>query len=267
MQNTEEIWRLVDAKKDDFERAQSDRVWGMPELCYGEFRSCAEHTAMLRAAGLPRDAERRRHPHRGDGRGRRGRPGDRHPRRVRRVAGPEPGSRRGRAEAAARRGLRPWLRPQPAGLGVDAGGDRGEGLSRGARHQGPRALLRLPGRGRRRGEGLHGPRRRVQRCRHRDLLAPGGVLRRERGGVAGQHAHRLHFPWPRLACRRGAASGPQRARCGRADECRRELHARTHAVRCARALRDPGCRRHRAERGAGARQGALSDPRARACRS
>ena len=51
MQNTEEIWRLVDAKKDDFE-ALSDRVWGMPELCYGEFRSCAEHTAMLEQHGF-----------------------------------------------------------------------------------------------------------------------------------------------------------------------------------------------------------------------
>src|SRR5690349_4320785 len=51
MQNTEEIWRLVDAKKDDFE-ALSDRVWGMPELCYGEFRSCAEHTAMLAQQGF-----------------------------------------------------------------------------------------------------------------------------------------------------------------------------------------------------------------------
>ena len=51
MQNTEEIWRLVDAKKDDFE-ALSDRVWGMPELCYGEFRSCAEHTAMLEQQGF-----------------------------------------------------------------------------------------------------------------------------------------------------------------------------------------------------------------------
>ena len=38
MQNTEEIWRLVDARRDDFE-ALSDRVWGMPELCYGEVRS------------------------------------------------------------------------------------------------------------------------------------------------------------------------------------------------------------------------------------
>ena len=55
MQNTEEIWRLVDAKKADFE-ALSDRVWGMPELCYGEFRSCAEHTAMLNstASASPR---------------------------------------------------------------------------------------------------------------------------------------------------------------------------------------------------------------------
>ncbi len=51
MQNTEEIWRLVDAKKDDFE-GLSDRIWGMPELCYGEFRSCAEHTAMLQQQGF-----------------------------------------------------------------------------------------------------------------------------------------------------------------------------------------------------------------------
>ena len=51
MQNTEEIWRLVDTKKEDFE-ALSDRVWGMPELCYGEFRSCAEHTAMLEQHGF-----------------------------------------------------------------------------------------------------------------------------------------------------------------------------------------------------------------------
>src|SRR5580693_8840114 len=51
MQNTEEIWRLVDAKKDDFE-ALSDRVWGMPEIAYTEHRSCAEHTAMLQQQGF-----------------------------------------------------------------------------------------------------------------------------------------------------------------------------------------------------------------------
>ena len=36
--------------------AFSDRIWGMPELAYAEHRSCAEHTAMLEARGLPRDA-------------------------------------------------------------------------------------------------------------------------------------------------------------------------------------------------------------------
>ena len=58
-----------------------------------------------------------------------------------------------------------------------------------------------------------------------------------------------------------AASGAQRAGRGGADECRRELHARAHAVRRARPLRAAGCRRHRAERGAGVCEGALPDPR------
>ena len=51
MQNSEEIWRLVDAKQDEF-NALSDRIWEIPELCYGEFKSCAEHTAMLEAQGF-----------------------------------------------------------------------------------------------------------------------------------------------------------------------------------------------------------------------
>ena len=51
MQNTEQIWRLVDDKREDF-IALSDRVWGMPELCYAEFRSCAEHTRMLEQQGF-----------------------------------------------------------------------------------------------------------------------------------------------------------------------------------------------------------------------
>ena len=51
MQNSEEIWRLVDAKKEAF-IALSDRVWGMPELCYTETRSCAEHVATLEAEGF-----------------------------------------------------------------------------------------------------------------------------------------------------------------------------------------------------------------------
>ena len=51
MRNTEEIWRLVDAKAPEAIEL-SDRVWGMPELCYAERRSCAEHTAMLEAHGF-----------------------------------------------------------------------------------------------------------------------------------------------------------------------------------------------------------------------
>ena len=51
MQNSEAIWTLVDAKRDDF-TALADRVWGMPETCYTEHRSVAEHTAELRRQGF-----------------------------------------------------------------------------------------------------------------------------------------------------------------------------------------------------------------------
>ncbi|MDN3567358.1 M20 family metallopeptidase [Paeniroseomonas aquatica] len=51
MDNTEQIWRLIDAKKPDFE-ALADRIWHMPELAYTETRSCAEHTAMLQQQGF-----------------------------------------------------------------------------------------------------------------------------------------------------------------------------------------------------------------------
>jgi aminobenzoyl-glutamate utilization protein B len=51
MRNEEQIWSLVDAKGQPFIEL-SDRVWGMPELCYAEHRSCAEHTAMLEAEGF-----------------------------------------------------------------------------------------------------------------------------------------------------------------------------------------------------------------------
>jgi aminobenzoyl-glutamate utilization protein B len=46
MQNSDRIWQLVDARKDAYE-ALSDRVWGMAEICYTEYRSMAEHRAML----------------------------------------------------------------------------------------------------------------------------------------------------------------------------------------------------------------------------
>jgi len=51
MHNSEEIWRLVDAKKAEF-IALSDRVWGTPELSYDEYKSAAEHEAMLESQGF-----------------------------------------------------------------------------------------------------------------------------------------------------------------------------------------------------------------------
>jgi aminobenzoyl-glutamate utilization protein B len=51
MQNTETIWRLVDGRRDGYE-ALSDRVWETPEICYTEYRSVAEHRAMLEKEGF-----------------------------------------------------------------------------------------------------------------------------------------------------------------------------------------------------------------------
>ena len=51
MQNTDRIWQLVDARKDAYE-ALSDRVWEVPEICYTEYRSMAEHRTMLEEEGF-----------------------------------------------------------------------------------------------------------------------------------------------------------------------------------------------------------------------
>jgi len=51
MQNSEKIWQLVDDRKPDYE-ALSDRVWDMPEIAYTEYRSVAEHKAMLEQEGF-----------------------------------------------------------------------------------------------------------------------------------------------------------------------------------------------------------------------
>jgi aminobenzoyl-glutamate utilization protein B len=61
MDNRNEIWRRVDEIKPRF-IALADRVWSMPEVCYTEERSVAEHTAELvhqgfrvteKVAGIP----------------------------------------------------------------------------------------------------------------------------------------------------------------------------------------------------------------------
>ncbi len=51
MRNTEQIWQIVDDKREDY-TALADRVWDTPELAYGEHRSAAEHLAMLEREGF-----------------------------------------------------------------------------------------------------------------------------------------------------------------------------------------------------------------------
>src|SRR6202051_2425234 len=51
MDNRNDIWRGVYAIKARF-IALSDRVWAMPEVCYTEARSAAEHLAELQRQGF-----------------------------------------------------------------------------------------------------------------------------------------------------------------------------------------------------------------------
>jgi aminobenzoyl-glutamate utilization protein B len=51
MNHHRDVWQLVEQKQADL-IALSDRVWGMPETCYSEHRSCAEHTAELERQGF-----------------------------------------------------------------------------------------------------------------------------------------------------------------------------------------------------------------------
>ncbi|MDC0227472.1 M20 family metallopeptidase [Alphaproteobacteria bacterium] len=51
MKNEEEIWELVDKKKDNFVEF-SDRIFDAPEILYKEFKSVSEHTKMLKKEGF-----------------------------------------------------------------------------------------------------------------------------------------------------------------------------------------------------------------------
>jgi len=51
MKNTAPIDVLIARHREDL-TGLADRVWATPELLYGEFQSCAEHTAMLRQKGF-----------------------------------------------------------------------------------------------------------------------------------------------------------------------------------------------------------------------
>ncbi len=51
MQNTEQIWQLVEAKQVPFQEL-SDRIWDKPEIAYDEHTSVAEHAAELERQGF-----------------------------------------------------------------------------------------------------------------------------------------------------------------------------------------------------------------------
>ncbi|SEK29997.1 aminobenzoyl-glutamate utilization protein B [Kosakonia sacchari] len=51
MENKALVWKWVENYQHDF-CDLSDRVWGTPEICYTEYRSVAEHTAMLKTQGF-----------------------------------------------------------------------------------------------------------------------------------------------------------------------------------------------------------------------
>ncbi len=51
MQNTQQIWRLVDDKAEAFEKL-SDRVFDTPEIAYTDHKSVAEHRAELERQGF-----------------------------------------------------------------------------------------------------------------------------------------------------------------------------------------------------------------------
>ena len=51
MSNEEDIWKIVNIKRDDYIKF-SDQIFDMPETLYKEFKSVAEHTKMLKKEGF-----------------------------------------------------------------------------------------------------------------------------------------------------------------------------------------------------------------------
>ena len=234
--NSSEIWDLVEAKREAF-FALSDRVWEMPELAYTEeYRSCAEHTAMLEQQGF----------------------------RVTRGVAGIPTAVMGEAgeggpviailgEYDALPGLA--RRPESPSRSRCPGGN-GHGC--GHNLLGTRSLLAATAvKDYLAANGLKG-RVRYYGCPAEEGGSAKGFM--VRAGVfddvdiaiswhpaafAGVNdpislaciRDQLPLQRPRLACRGLAASWTQRARRGRADECRRQLHARAHADRRAHPLR------------------------------
>ena len=158
MDNRNDLWRHVDASKDRL-IALSDRVWGMPEVCYTEARSCAEHVAELKHQGFRVTENLAGIPTAVMGEAGEGGP-------VIAFLG-EYDALPGLSQEA---GIAEHREIEAGGHGHGCGhnllgsaallaGGGDEELAGRERHRRPRPLLRLPGGRRRRRQGLHGPRR------------------------------------------------------------------------------------------------------------
>ena len=223
MQNADAIWRLVEAKQQSFSDL-SDRIWDSPELNFEEFRSSAEHGRMIEAegfdlleriAGMPTAVG-----------GEAGKDGP-----VIAILG-EYDALPGLSQAAGISEPRPvrrrqwsWLRAQPSRRRIASRRGRRQGLAgREATCQGG-FDHRVPCRGRRLLQKLHGAAGVFDDVDIAICWLPGpftGVttplsLACNRGGV-----HFRRTSGPRRCC---AASRPQRARRRRTHECGRQLSA------------------------------------------
>ncbi len=237
----------------DAEIARS--IWEYAEVGYQETKSTALLQQELTQGRLQGRGRRRRHPDglRRDRRQRQAR--DRHPRRVRRAPGHQPG-RRPRPQADRGQERRPRLRASPVRHGFRLRRHRARRLAQEERHAGDDPRVRHARRGRRLRQGVHGARRPLQRRGRRAALAR---LRRELRGRrqgAGQQVREVPLPRPLGARLRRARQGPLGARRRRGDERHGEHDARAHSLGCAHALRHHE-RRLGAERGAGLRRGLL----------
>ena len=147
------------------------KIWDWAEVGYQEKRSSALLADALEAGGFRVERGVAGIPdgvHRHD---RLGQAGDRDPGRVRRAAGPLAAGRAGASSSAGRHG-RPRLRPPPLRRGLGRGLPGPGRADQGRDAQGDASILRLPGRGGRQRQGVHGPRPPLRRLRRRAALAP-----------------------------------------------------------------------------------------------
>ena len=95
----------------------------------------------------------------------------------------------------------PWLRAQPARRRIAARGRRGQGLPGGQRLSGRVRYYGCPAEEGGSAKGFMVRAGAVRRCGHRDLLASGGVRRRQRSRSRSPATRSTSIRRPRLACR------------------------------------------------------------------